>query len=118
VFFVRYKLVPEGEGRELDMPAARCRQMIAYAVSKTNNADKEVWDIVDPAEHDEYRLVRGLLCVCVCVCVCVCICVCVCVCRAIYETNIILLHVCIYMYIGIYIYIHIYRIRRSGVHWR
>jgi len=80
VFFVRYKLVPEGEGRELDMPAARCRQMIAYAVSKTNNADKEVWDIVDPAEHDEYRLVRGLLCVCVCVCVCACVYVCVCVC--------------------------------------
>jgi hypothetical protein len=55
----RYKLVPEGEGRELDMPAARCRQVLAYAVSKTNNADKEVWDIVLPEEQEEYELVRN-----------------------------------------------------------
>ena len=29
--------------------------MSAYAVSKTNNADKEVWDIVLPEEQDEYE---------------------------------------------------------------
>ena len=54
----RYKLVPEGEGRELDVPAARCRQVLAYAVSKTNNADKEVWDIVLAEEKEEYERVR------------------------------------------------------------
>jgi len=53
----RYKLVPEGEGRELDLPAARCKQVLAYAVSKTTNADKEVWDIVLPEEKEEYEKV-------------------------------------------------------------
>jgi hypothetical protein len=56
----RYKLVPEGEGRELDLPAARCRQVLAYAVSKTMNADKEVWDIVRPEEKEEYEKVGSL----------------------------------------------------------
>jgi hypothetical protein len=50
-------LVPEGEGRELDLPAARCKQVLAYAVSKTTNADKEVWDIVLPEEKEEYEKV-------------------------------------------------------------
>ena len=54
----RYKLVPEGEGRELDIPAARCQQVLAFAVSKTNNADKEVWDIVLPEEKEDYEQVR------------------------------------------------------------
>lgn len=56
----RYKLVPEGEGRELDLPAARCRRVLAYAVSKTMNADKEVWDIVRPEEQEEYEKVCRL----------------------------------------------------------
>ena len=57
VYSARYKLVPEGEGRELDVPAARCRQVLAYTVSKTNNADREVWDIVLPHEKIEYEQV-------------------------------------------------------------
>jgi len=52
----RYKLVPEGQERELDLPASRCKQVLAYTVGKTNNADKEIWDIVEPHEKEEYEL--------------------------------------------------------------
>ncbi|KAJ1477191.1 hypothetical protein T484DRAFT_1822397 [Baffinella frigidus] len=50
----RYKLVPEGKARELNVPASRCVTMTAYTVSKTNDADREVWDIVLPEEVDGY----------------------------------------------------------------
>jgi hypothetical protein len=50
----RYKLVPEGEGRELDLPASMCSMVTAFSVSKTLDADKETWDIVEEAEAEEY----------------------------------------------------------------
>eukprot|EP00958_Prasinococcus_capsulatus_P007496 scaffold699_cov385-Prasinococcus_capsulatus_cf.AAC.41 len=43
----RFKLVPEGECREIDVPASRCRPVRAVMVAHTNNADQEVWDIQD-----------------------------------------------------------------------
>ena len=44
----RFKLVPEGQAREIDVPAARCRPVEAKQCVGTSSADQEVFDI--PAE--------------------------------------------------------------------
>jgi hypothetical protein len=50
----RYKLVPEGEGKEMDLPGSCCHIVTAFTVSKTMDADKETWDIVPDEEVEEY----------------------------------------------------------------
>ena len=69
----RFKLVPEGECREIDVPASRCKLVKAVMVAHTNNADQEVWDIQDDEllsmgmhtstqslERDQRRLSRSV----------------------------------------------------------
>ena len=47
----RWMLEPEGEGGgELDISAIRCTLVKARAVKRTQDADKEEWDIADPKE--------------------------------------------------------------------
>lgn len=43
----RRRLAPEGEVRELDVPASRCTPVKAFLVARTSDADREVWDILD-----------------------------------------------------------------------
>lgn len=42
-----WKLVPEGEGQELDVSAERCRVVRAATIKKCADADKEHWDLHD-----------------------------------------------------------------------
>ena len=42
----RWKLVPEGEGKELDVSAERCKIIKSATVHKTQDADKEAWDVL------------------------------------------------------------------------
>ena len=47
----RWMLLPEEEGGEMDVGAARCRIMTALEIKKTKeNADEEEWDIVGPEQ--------------------------------------------------------------------
>ena len=48
----RWRLVPEGEAREIDVPAARCVLVKHDTVAKTPSADKEIFDIPDPDGDD------------------------------------------------------------------
>jgi hypothetical protein len=43
-----WKLVPEGEGSELDVSAERCRVLKTVTVNKTSDADKEAWCVAPP----------------------------------------------------------------------
>ncbi|KAK3256779.1 hypothetical protein CYMTET_34106 [Cymbomonas tetramitiformis] len=43
----RYKLVAEGEAREIDVSASRCHIVRSEMVAKTDSADDEVWDLLD-----------------------------------------------------------------------
>mmetsp|Transcript_23353 Transcript_23353/g.30296 ORF Transcript_23353/g.30296 Transcript_23353/m.30296 type:complete len:949 (+) Transcript_23353:600-3446(+) len=43
----RWRLVPEGRAREIDVPAARCTPVRHQTVAKTQSADREVFDIID-----------------------------------------------------------------------
>ena len=43
----RYKLVPEGVAREIDVPASRCRLVDAKQCVHTSSADQEVFDMPD-----------------------------------------------------------------------
>jgi hypothetical protein len=54
-FARRRKLAPEGQVRELDVPASRCIAVKASLVARTPDADKEVWDIFDsePFANDD-----------------------------------------------------------------
>eukprot|EP00635_Sarcinochrysidales_sp_CCMP3193_P013538 CAMPEP_0118903160 /NCGR_PEP_ID=MMETSP1166-20130328/8140_1 /TAXON_ID=1104430 /ORGANISM="Chrysoreinhardia sp, Strain CCMP3193" /LENGTH=1126 /DNA_ID=CAMNT_0006842385 /DNA_START=38 /DNA_END=3418 /DNA_ORIENTATION=+ len=44
----RWRLVPEGQAREIDVAAARCTPVKHTTVAKTQSADKEIFDIHDP----------------------------------------------------------------------
>ncbi|KAJ8613688.1 hypothetical protein CTAYLR_003159 [Chrysophaeum taylorii] len=43
----RWRLVPEGEAREIDVSAARCTPIKHETVAKTQSADKEIFDIFE-----------------------------------------------------------------------
>lgn len=46
----RWRLVPEGEAREIDVSASRCVLVKHHTVAKTPSADKEIFDITDQPE--------------------------------------------------------------------
>lgn len=50
---VRWKLMPEGQGLELDVSAGRCRAVRAVARVAADDADKEEWAIFDDEGQNE-----------------------------------------------------------------
>jgi len=46
---VRWKAVPEGDGKEIYVAAAQCKVLWAEPVNKVSDVDKEAWDILENA---------------------------------------------------------------------
>jgi hypothetical protein len=46
----QWKLLPEGQGAELDVSADRCRVVKCVTVNRVSDADKEAWDILEDPE--------------------------------------------------------------------
>merc|ERR1719240_1943072 len=48
----RWRLVPEGQCREVDVGAARVKLVKHKTVGKTPSADKEVWDVLESDDEN------------------------------------------------------------------